>query len=138
VASPSVVSSEVVQTAQDSYDRCRQAHDFFPKFYNRLLASNESIPPMFVNTSFEKQNKLLDHGIGSLLIFAKRRNPALLQRIAERHGRRDLAVKPSLYGCFLDSLIAAVAEFDPQFSPDVERAWRAAMTPGIEFMKAAF
>jgi hypothetical protein len=35
---------------------------------------------------------------------------------------------------FVDSLVAAVLRHDPECTPAVEAAWRAAVKPGIEFM----
>ena len=90
---------------------------------------------MFSQTDFERQHKVLQHGLGILLIYAKRRNPALLQRIADRHGRKDVNVDPSLYAFFVESLVTAVREHDSKANPDIEDAWRAAVAPGIEFMK---
>ncbi len=58
----------------------------------------------------------------------------LLRRVAERHSRADLDIDPSLYPAFVDSLIETSKEFDPQFTADVERAWREALAPGIAYM----
>ena len=71
--------------AQHSYTRCLRAPDFFTAFYGRLLSSDPAIPPMFANTEFPRQHKLLQHGLGLLLSYSKRPDPALLERIAARH-----------------------------------------------------
>jgi len=133
-ASP--VPPEAVQIAEDSYRRCGQDH-FFPAFYQRLLKSHPAIAPKFAKTDFQKQHKLLQHGIGLLLIFAKRQNPALLERIAGRHAPHDLDIGPELYPFFVDSLLATVRQFDPQVNAEVEDAWRQALAPGIAFLIAA-
>jgi len=133
--SSATVPAETVQVAEESYRRCSQ-EAFFRAFYQRLLASHPAIAPKFAKTDFERQNKLLQHGIGLLMIFAKRQNPALLERIAVRHGPKDLDIAPAFYPFFVDSLIATVKEFDPQASPEVEQAWRLAMAPGVAFMIA--
>ena len=130
------VPPEAIQIAEDSYRRCGQDH-FFPAFYQRLLASHPAIPPKFAKTDFQKQHKLLQHGIGLLLIFAKRQNPALLERIAGRHAPHDLDIAPELYPFFVDSLLATVRQFDPQVDAKVEDAWRQALAPGIAFLISA-
>ncbi len=131
------VATETVQIAEDSYHRC--GHEaFFHAFYRRLLGSDETIRRKFGRTDFEKQNKLLQHGLGLLFIYAKRGNPALLERIATRHGPQDVDVPPTLYPLFVDSLVATVREFDTLCSPEVEQAWRAAVAPGIAFMCAQY
>ena len=135
MASP--VPMETVRIAEESLRRCgREA--FFHSFYQRLLASDPSIPLKFARTDFDNQNKLLLHGLGLLLVYAKHDNPALLDRIAERHGRNDLDIAPSLYPLFVDSLVATVHEHDPEASAEVERAWRLTLAPGIAFMTARY
>ena len=93
---------------------------------------------MFSQTDFERQHKLLQHSLGVLLIYAKRQNPALLERIAERHNRKNVNVVPELYPFFVESLVKAAEEHDPEFDSDADKAWRAALAPGIEFMKARY
>lgn len=122
------------EVAHESYERCLRAPDFFGEFYRALLASNEVIPPMFENTAFPRQHRLLQHGLGLLLIFAKRRDEQLLERIALRHAPSDLDVAPALYENFADSLVEAVSRCDPEFVPSVGEAWRDALQPGLDFM----
>ena len=131
------VAPETVLIAEESYRRCGQ-DQFFPAFYQRLLASHPSIAPRFAKTDFEKQHKLLQHGLGLLLIFAKRENPTMLDRIAVRHGPSDLNINPELYPFFVDSLLATVKQFDPQYNAGVEDAWRQALAPGIAFLAARY
>ena len=133
MASSAVVPAATIHIAEESYRRC-QSEPFFRAFYRTLLASNETIRTMFARTDFDRQIKLLQHSIGLLFVYAKRRNPAILERIAARHGRRDVNVAPELYPLFVESLMATVKEFDPHYGSEVEQAWRMAIAPGIEFM----
>jgi len=127
--------ADQLKLVEESYARCCESPGFLDTFYQHLLESSPAIPPMFSQTDFERQHKVLQHGLGILLIYAKRKNPALLQRIADRHDRNDVNVDPSLYEFFVESLVTAVREHDSKASPDIEDAWRAAVAPGIEFMK---
>ena len=127
-----------LKLVEESYARCIESPGFIDTFYQHLLESSPAIPPMFSQTDFERQQKLLQHSLGVLLIYAKRQNPALLERIAERHNRKNVDVKPDLYPFFVESLVKAVAEHDSEFNTDADQAWRAALTPGIEFMKARY
>lgn len=124
--------------AQHSYTRCLRAPDFFSVFYDRLLASDPAIPPMFAETEFPKQHKLLQHGLGLLLSFAKKPDPALLERLAARHSAGGVDVPPDMYHHFTDALLHAVRERDPSCTEEVEAAWRDAMRPGIEFMQSRY
>lgn len=130
---PGSASPQSIQLAEESFHRC-QGEAFLQRIYHNLLASDPRIPPLFEKTDFARQTKLLQHSIGVLFIYAKRPNPALLERIARRHAPGDLNVPPDMYPCFADSLVAAVRAFDPKVSPEVEQAWREAITPGINFM----
>jgi hemoglobin-like flavoprotein len=132
---PPTLADQQLELAQASYARCQQHPEFFRAFYNRLLSSDPAIVPYFANTKFEKQDRLLQHGISLLLIYAKRPNPNLLERIAERHGPSGLNIPDRFYPKFMESLVATVGELDPAFDARTEAAWRAALEPGIRFMK---
>ena len=135
MASTSVAEHQL-ETAQASYSRCQQAPEFFRAFYNRFLASDPAIPPYFTDTKFDKQDKLLQHGISLLLIYAKRPNPHLLSRIADRHGAGgDLNIPAGLYQPFIESFVATVREFDPAWDAAIETAWRTALAPGVEYIQ---
>lgn len=127
-------AAQQVLIAEESYRRV-QGDPFFQAFYRRLLETEAPIHAKFAHTDFERQNKLLQHGVGLLFIFAKRPNPTLLARIAERHSSRDLDIPPALYPHFVESLVATVREHDAGCTEEVEAAWRAAVEPGIAFMR---
>lgn len=124
--------------AQQSYARCQRTPDFLQRFYDVLLESHPAIPPMFEHTHFPKQTKLLQHGLGLLLSYGNSRDDALLERIAARHSVNGLDVDPSLYVHFVESLVAVVRERDPKFDEEVERAWREAVKPGIDFIRRRY
>lgn len=131
---PPPVLSHQVELANASYARCQRAPEFFRAFYDRFLASDATVPPYFATTSFDKQEKLLQHGLSMLLIFARRSNPNLLNRLVERHGPGDLNIPARLFPVFVDSLLATVTEFDPDCDAATLEAWRATMAPGIALM----
>ncbi len=124
--------------AQESYARCLRAPRFFPSFYEHLLASDPAVPPMFAKTEFPKQYKVLQHGLGILLSYGNKRDDALLERIAARHSASAVNVHPSMYALFVESLLRTVREHDSRCSPEIEAAWREALSPGIEFMKSRY
>jgi hemoglobin-like flavoprotein len=137
VAAPEVLTAETIRVAEESLRRCA-SEAFFQAFYKRLLSLDAATRAKFAKTDFDRQNKLLQHGLGLLFTFAKRRNPALLERIATRHARHDLDVPPQDYAHFTESLLLTVREFDPEHSAEVEEAWRRAIAPGIACMKAQY
>ena len=129
-----------MEAAKASYERCLGAPEFFESFYRTFFAACPEAEPKFAHTDFERQNRLLRHAIGLLLIFPKQpeSEPTLLTRLAERHSRREMSVHPSLYRPFIESLIATVARYDPEFSPQVEEAWRATVAKGVAYMQSKY
>lgn len=125
--------TETIQLAEESLRRCA-GDSFFQAFYRRLLTVDAVTREKFAHTDFSRQNKVLQHGLGLLFTYAKHGNPALLDRIATRHDQRDLDIAPSYYPHFVESLLHTVREFDPQYSADVEDAWKRSMSPGIAFI----
>jgi hemoglobin-like flavoprotein len=133
-----MVHVDKLKAAQDSYARCCATPDFFKTFYRILLESSPVIPVMFADTDFERQEKLLEHGLGLLMAYARHDDRMLLERLAIRHSREDLDVNPALYPLFVDSLIAAVEKHDPEYGAELGFAWRAAVAPGIEMMTESY
>lgn len=123
-----------VAAATASYERCQRSPDFFKTFYDRFLAADPALPPMFADTEFPRQYKLLQHALGLLLSFGRRRNPGLLERLAHRHGPVDLNIARPMYDTWVWALLEAVRVHDPEWGPQLERSWRDAMAPGIRFM----
>lgn len=132
------VAPETVEIAEASYRRVKDDDGFFKSFYERLLASDPVITRMFAKTDFDRQHKLLQHALGLLIAYGKPGNGRILDRIAQRHQKHDINVVPSLYPFFVESLVATVRDTDPQFSPAVEQAWRAAIAPGINFLTSVY
>ncbi len=124
--------------AQHSYARCLREPSFFAVLYDHLLASDPRIPPMFERTEFPRQHKLLQHGIGLLLSYAREPDDSLLERIAARHSAGGIDVPPDLYAHFVSSLLAAVRAHDPRFDQGTEAAWLEALEPGLDFMKSRY
>lgn len=131
-ASP--VASSTLELAQASYARCLEAPNFFRSFYTRFLASDPAIPPYFTHTRFDRQDRLLQHGISLLLIYARRPDPSLLQRVHDQHGPGGRNIPARLYPPFVEAFISTVREYDPMCDTTVEAAWRAALAPGAAFV----
>ena len=126
------------QIAQQSYSRCLRSPDFLPRFYEHLLASDPAIPPMFAETQFPRQYRLLQHALGLLLSYGNRPDAQLLERLAAKHSVKSINVPPSMYALFVDSLLATIREFDDRCDGEVEGAWREAVRPGIDYMKSKY
>ena len=132
------VDREAMAAARASYARCCAVAHFFDDFYRNFFFRCPQAKSMFAHTDFERQNKLLRHAFGLLLIFPNQpeREPTILTRVAERHSRRDLGIDPSLYHPFIDALIDPVQHCDREFTPAVESAWRRTVPKGGTYRQA--
>jgi hemoglobin-like flavoprotein len=131
---------DMVDIAQASYARCCAVPDFFTAFYADLFATCPPAKAMFANTDFDRQNRLVKHGIGLLINYNREPagEPNILTRVAERHRRGDIGVDPALYPFFIESFITTARRFDPDFNDGVERAWREATAKGVAYMGSKY
>jgi hemoglobin-like flavoprotein len=130
------MNPHAIDVTKASYARCLASPRFLSDFYQRFFANCPAAEPLFAQTDFERQIRLLQHAIGLLIAFAHQPadDPSLLTRLARKHGPDELAIEPLWYPIFLRSLIETAAKHDPEFTPAVAGAWHEALTPGIEFM----
>ncbi len=125
----------------NSYGRCLRKSNFYDRFYEIFMATDPRIAPMFANTDFKKQKELIKQGVNMTLMFGVGNNPTaehVIERISKSHSASELNVSPDLYRFWLDSLMKTVAEFDPEFSAELEKAWRLQLAPAIERIKAGY
>jgi hemoglobin-like flavoprotein len=123
-----------------SFGRCCNKEGFFSYFYETLIASSDEIVPMFKGTDMERQKRLVRDGLNNLLLFADGSEYAKLRckKIATVHDRNHVNVRPALYKLWVDSLMAALKKYDPQFNLDLEQHWRDALKQGIEYMQSMY
>jgi hemoglobin-like flavoprotein len=123
-----------------SLDRCLGHPRFLDRFYEIFMASSPEIAARFSHTDFERQKAALTQSLYLMVLAMQGGRPAIeyLDRVARRHGRESLDVRPELYDGWLECLIRTVREHDPEFSDEIERGWRETMRFGIEFMRARY
>ena len=121
---------------QQSYGRCLARRGVIERFYEIFMASHPQIEPMFAHTDFQKQRLALRRGISVAILHAGG-SPIVTRtcaQMAEVHGRHGRApVPPALYPYWIDSLLAAVAEFDEDADEALLARWRLAMLRVCEF-----
>ena len=128
------------QMFDDSYERSISEKvgnlDFFEAFYARFLDKSDEIANRFVSTDMERQRNMLKKSFYSLLTFYASNNADhYLQQIAIKHSHSELDIRPEFYDLWMDALIETVREFDREYEPRIELAWRLVMAPGIVYMK---
>ena len=123
-----------------SYERVKlidkDGQSFFDRFYEKFANASPEIAQAFKGTDMQRQRKMLEKSFYSLFIFYATSNQNdYLEKIAHRHSRHEVNIKPELYDVWLECLMQTLAEFDPQYNRDVELAWRLVLSPGITYMK---
>ena len=135
------MDTPAIMVFNDSLARCLRGDQLFQRFYEHFLASSEEVREKFSNTDFRSQRRMLQTSFYMLVEYIALGWPeckAYLERIAEAHSKRGRDIPPHLYDLWLDCLLRAVKECDPQFTTDVEAAWRFMMGAGIVFLKSRY
>ena len=117
--------------------RCSRDSRFLDLFYEKFLASSPKVRERFAKTDFVRQKRALRASLWLMLLAAEdeEKGPArYLGALAESHGARQLAIGAEFYDLWLDTLLATVAECDPEYSPVVRGAWEQVMMVGIHYM----
>jgi hemoglobin-like flavoprotein len=134
------LSEEAIDGFHDSLERCGLSSIFLHDFYQHFVASSPEIAVKFADTNFKTQTRILKTSLYMAMLAADQNHEAreYLDRIAERHNREALDIKPEHYDLWLESMIATVREYDPQFDDEIEQLWRNFMQPAIEYMKSRY
>ncbi len=113
--------------------------EFIGSFYDIFLKTSPSVAQKFERTDMGAQRTMLHDSLLMMVEFNKTRAPGpALKKLATSHSRGGHDVTASFYDLWLDSLIVAVSQHDPEFSEEVDLAWRIALSPGISYMRYAY
>jgi hemoglobin-like flavoprotein len=128
------------ELVQNSYGTCCLSPAFFDDFYAAFLASSREIAGKFTRTDMAKQKSLLREGISFMVMFSAGKTIGKLkvESLGESHSQARMDIKPEWYDLWTNSLLKAVAKHDPGYSPEVQRAWREVLSPGIEAMRSRY
>ena len=110
--------------------------DFFDCFYVTFLGASPEVRAKFEQTGQARQKRMMRKALAHLdRLSVEKTADAYVQRLAQIHSREDRDIPPHLYTLWLDSLMATVRDYDPEWTNDVELAWRMALAPGITYMQ---
>jgi len=136
------VDRRLVESFLASLKRCLAVPGFMEGFYQSFVGSSEEVREKFRNTDLQRQAQMLSDSLFVLAVAAQGQegSPAWgdMPRLAARHSRKDLDIRPPLYDHWLTCLLDTARRHDPEFTAEVETAWRATLTVGIEHMKARY
>ncbi|HKJ70160.1 MAG TPA: globin [Gammaproteobacteria bacterium] len=134
------MTSQMVDDVKKSLGRCLHRGDVFDTFYRIFLEQDPRIRQMFANTDWNEQKRLLRHGMNNVIAFHDDSYTArkALERIRYTHGRDRLNIPPDLYDAWVESMVQAVRELDPEVSPALEASWRQVLGEGVAFVRAGY
>jgi hemoglobin-like flavoprotein len=124
-----------------SLTRCSANPRFTERFYEIFLASSPRVAEKFAHTDFVRQRQALDASLHLMLsaVTDETHGPdRFLRELADRHSRRELSIGAEFYDYWLDSLLAAVREIDPECDEAVCQAWERVMMVGIGYMLSRY
>lgn len=123
---PDAVANSPKQSFLDSLARCQASGDFLHAFYGRFMASSEEIAEKFAETDFDRQTRLLARSLEITAHATAGDSTALreLNQLALTHDRNHYDIKPGWYAYWVDALVATAAEYDPEWSDELEDDWR--------------
>ena len=136
-----LVAHDAIQTARTSLDVCMGKDGFLDAFYTRLMDSSEAVRDKFRDTDFEKQKEVLRNSLYLMLVAAGTHSgPAheQLKHVGHIHNRGHRDISPALYETWILCLMETVQEFDPNYTPELERDWRTALKPGVELLTSLY
>lgn len=110
-------------------------HDFIDSFYAHFTGQSDAVAQRFENTDMSAQKIMLHDSLDFMVDYCRTGKASpYLEKIAAVHGAGQLKIPAAMYTLWLDSLVQAVRDCDPQFDESVEQAWRQTFQPGIDFM----
>lgn len=116
----------------DSFQVCYANPAFIDRFYQHFIASSDEVRAKFANTDMKVQMRMMKKSLAYMMLV--NRNPDPIRDTAIRHDKKHMNIPPRLYTLWLEAMIEAVKECDPQFSEATEEAWRESLQPGISLM----
>nr|MBI3612778.1 globin [Nitrospirota bacterium] len=127
-------------SVKESFSRCCVNSKFLDRFYEIFLASHPAIAPLFRNTDFSKQKMALRSGLAMMVMHTEGNKIGTqgLDRIGQSHSRTRMNIDPSLYQFWIESLIKAVKECDPQCDAKLEGEWRQALKAGAAYISSQY
>ena len=125
-----------------SLKRCLGAPGFLTGFYERFTGSSEEVREKFRGVDMKRQERMLADSLYVVAVAVQGEEGSVargdLPRLAERHSRRDLDIRPELYDLWVRCLVETAREHDPRWTVEVEAAWRETLAFGVEHMRRGY
>ena len=136
------MNPEQVHAFRASLKRCLETPDFLRAFYDLFMSHSDEIREKFRQTDFTRQTRVLADSLYAMAVVSQGESEspawAEIDRLGLQHARGQLDVRPEHYDVWLDCLVRAARQYDTQFTPELDRAWRETLGAGIERMRSHY
>ena len=136
------MTSPSVEAFLASLKRCLAVPGFMDDFYARFMGSSDDVREKFRNTDMKRQAQVVADSLYVVANAVQGEEGSLarreLPRIAARHSRAERDVRPGLYDLWIGCLVETVRAHDPQFGPEIERAWQEVLGFGADYMRQRY
>lgn len=110
---------------------------FFGRFYELFRKADPQVDKLFSATHMERQRSMLEESLLYMIDFSRSRLPReRIEELAAYHGRNHMNIPARLFDVWLECLLTALRERDPELDLDTETAWRVTLAPGLAYMKS--
>ncbi len=120
-----------------SFDRImgKEQDAFFDRFYAIFTSKSGAIKEKFDAVPPNRRKPMVRSSLVELMdYYCTQKVSDTMEEMARYHSKGGADIHPKMYMHWQESLLQAVEEFDPEFSSDVDAAWRVIVSPGIAFM----
>jgi hemoglobin-like flavoprotein len=128
-----------VEVFRASLKRCLAKPEFLLDFYGIFMASSDEVRQKFQNTDLKRQTEILADSLWVMAnVAASAKDSAAwdsLPRLAEKHDRAHLDIRPELYDVWLNALVETARRHDPLFTAKIESDWRETLAVGIDYLR---
>jgi len=73
-----------------------------------------------------------------IILVARGMSDRKLRDLGESHNRSNYNIKPEWYDLWEQSLLKTVRAHDPEWTPELQQAWREVLKPGIDLIRGAY
>jgi len=131
-----------VSAVQESLARCTVRGGFAARFLALLGEGHPALARTIATGDPREQRRVLRRGLQMMILYAQGAPMAatLLERSLDDGSAGGMgnavAVHPDLHPFWVDTLLRVVREFDPGFSPGLEKRWREVLGAALTHLAA--
>ncbi len=132
------LDERTLELFNNSFEACVAQPGFLERFYDIFIGASPEVQDKFKATDLKRQIRILRKSMLVLTMASLETSEAAeeIARLGQSHGRHGMRIGPHLYDLWLDSLLQAVKEFDPEWSNGVADSWRKVFAPYITTLKS--